>query len=92
MEVKTLNKMTNIQSDIGILEQVIDALEQKLYHKALNICVLRANVYYKSHKIIEYQLKHNIKIDMVNGSQYALEYARHLLYDLDWELRQCLKS
>lgn len=87
-----MNKLTDIQTDIGVLEQIIDALEQKLYHKALNICVLRANVYYKQRSIIQSQLKHNIKIDMVNGTRYAVDYARHLLSDLEWEEKLCQQN
>ena len=70
-----------IDKDIRTFEEIIDALHKKQFIGALNLCKLNADIYYKPKGVIANQLKHNIRLDMCDGTQYGLMYAQHMLSD-----------
>ena len=83
----TINKKKEIRKDISNLEKVASAISRKDYVSAYRHCKLVADVYYKPVDVIESQLRHNIDVDVDNGTNYAQMYAIHLKHDSQFVLR-----
>ena len=82
-----LSKKEQIKRDISNLEKVASAIGRKNYLKAYKSCKLNADVYYKPVDIIQSQLRHNIDVDVDNGTNYAQMYAIHLKHDAEFVLK-----
>ena len=85
-----MNKERLIKKDIKNLEKVAEAIESKNYAKAYKYCRLSADIYYKPVGVIQNQLHHNITYDAENVTDFAKQYALHLIVDAKFVLNHLL--
>ena len=79
-----------IKKDVCNLEAVASAIANRHYVKAYKHCRLTADVYYKPVGIIQSQLHHNITYDAENNTDFARQYALHLLADAKFVLNHLM--
>lgn len=72
-----------IKKDIKHLQRVADAIGKRDYSEAYKHCRLQADIYYKPVDVISKQLSHNVTYDAENGTNYAEQYALHLICDAE---------
>lgn len=75
--------MNKIKRDINQLEEMCWYLKRQNFVKAIKLCKLKSDCFYKPTDVIERQIVDNINYDIANGTRNAYEYCRHLKLDLE---------
>ena len=83
-----MTKKSEIKRDLANLNLIVTCYGDNNLVASLQYCELNADCYYKETITIERQLRNLIFADMKNGSERGLKYAKHLISDLEFVLKQ----